>query len=220
MPRTWQTHWPIPAGGTESDRERIIHTLGNLTLVTRSLNSKISNGPWGGESGKRAALKEHNVLLLNHDLDRQADDQWTNDAVRARTQRLAQVVSQIWATPQGHRVRHGPKPHKVFRVELTDLIANGALQPGISLIPRRKQYRDRIATLLPDGRVEIDGLAFSNPTDAASKIVGKRMGGWWFFFVDPTSRRSLRDVRNDYVRTMALDAEDDEADEEGEEDED
>ncbi len=112
----------------------------------------------------------------------------------------------------------GSQVRKIFRVELSDLIAASVLTSGIHLVPRRKKHADRIATLLPDGRVEIDGTAFSNPSEAATKIAGKQTGGWWFFLVDPASRRSLRDVRNEDVRAMSLEAEDDEED--GEEDED
>jgi hypothetical protein len=44
MPRKWQQHWPSQ-GSDEEDRDRLIHTLGNLTLLTGKLNSTVSNGP-------------------------------------------------------------------------------------------------------------------------------------------------------------------------------
>jgi hypothetical protein len=88
----------------------------------------------------------------------------------------------------------------------------------MSLFPRRKKYNHRVATLLPDGQVEVDGIAFSTPFNAASSIVGKRTNGWSFFLTDQTSRRSLRDVRRDYVNAMAVDAEDDEPDDDGDDD--
>ena len=62
----------------------------------------------------------------------------------------------------------------------------------MSLFPRRKKYSDQVATLLPDGQVEVDGVAYSSPSDAASAIAGKRTNGWWFFLTDQASRRSLR----------------------------
>ena len=87
------------------------------------------------------------------------------------------------------------------------------------LFPTRKKYNDRIATLLPDGRIEVDALPFAGPTEAATYIAGKRIRGWWFFLTDQTSKRSLRDVRRDYVEAMDVDAEDDESDEDGDDDE-
>ena len=119
--------------------------------------------------------------------------------------------------PRGHRVKHGPTPRKVFSVELVDLVAANVLAPGTHLIPRQKQYAERVATILADGRVDVDGIAFTYPSEAAAKIVGKPMGGWWFFLVDLGARRSLRDVRNDYVKAMSLETDDGEDD--GDEDE-
>src|SRR5207244_7668458 len=45
MPRKWLANWPLD-GHDEAERDRTIHTLGNLTLLTPKLNSKQSNGPW------------------------------------------------------------------------------------------------------------------------------------------------------------------------------
>ncbi len=57
MPRKWHSHWPLPERAREADRDRIVHTLGNLTLLTGKLNSKVSNGPWIGKGGKREGLE-------------------------------------------------------------------------------------------------------------------------------------------------------------------
>jgi hypothetical protein len=219
MPRKWLTYWPL-TDGTEVDRERIIHTLGNLTLLTGKLNSRVSNGPWLGSGGKREGLEAHDVLFLNRELLKKAGDQWSDDAIRVRTQELADAIVQIWPVPPGHRSGFSPdRPRFRKKVLLSDLIIGGALVPGMNLFPRRKKFSSRTATLLPDGQVEVDGVAFSSATDAASAIVGKRTNGWAFFLTDQASRRSLRTVRQDYVNAMAVDAEDEEADDDGDEEE-
>jgi len=105
------------------------------------------------------------------------------------------------------------------KIDLSDLITGGALEPGMVLFPRREKYSHRVATLLPDGRVEVDGTAFSSPTDAASAIAGKRTSGWWFFLTDQESERSLRSIRREYIEAMAVDAQDDEPDDDVDEDE-
>jgi hypothetical protein len=51
MPRKWHAHWPLLAAGNEAEREHIIHTFGNLTLLTGKLNSKVSNAAWLGTGG-------------------------------------------------------------------------------------------------------------------------------------------------------------------------
>jgi hypothetical protein len=99
-----------------------------------------------------------------------------------------------------------------------DLLAGGALEPGMSLFPRMRKFDHQVATLLADGRVEVDGTAFANVTDAATAIAGKRRNGWWFFLTDQASRRSLRAVRQDYMVAMAVDVEDDDSDEDEDED--
>jgi len=44
-PRKWQRHWPLEDGGTEVDRDRIIHTLGNLTLSRPPLRAEAGQSP-------------------------------------------------------------------------------------------------------------------------------------------------------------------------------
>lgn len=214
MPRRWVANWPLEQGGLdEAERDRRIHTLGNLTLLTGRLNSKVSNGPWLGEGGKREGLEGHDVLFLNRELLKKAAERWTDDAVQARTDELTGVIIQIWPVPLNHR--SGFSDDKVRRrkkIKLADLINAGVLTSGMSLFPRRKKFSDKVATLLSDGRVELDGVAYDSPSPAASKIVGHHTNGWGFFLIDQSSQRSLRNVRRDYVDAMAVDAEDDEPD--------
>ena len=218
MPRKWVLNWPLD-GGSEADRDRLIQTFGNLTLLTGKLNSKVSNGPWLGNDGKRHGLEAHDVLLLNRELLRKATDRWTEDSVRLRTRELTEIVIQIWPVPDGHRSGYlRDKPTLRKKIHLSDLIAAGAIEPGMSLFPRRKKFIDRVGTLLPDGRIEIDGTTFTSPSDAATAMTGHHTNGWWFFLVDQASRRSLRSVRRDYVNQLAVDVEDDEADDDGDED--
>jgi hypothetical protein len=219
MPRKWHTNWPLTAG-TDAERDKIIHTIGNLTLLTNKLNSKVSNGPWAGEGGKREGLEAHDVLILNRDLLKKNKDQWSDDAIRIRTTELIDLVLQVWPVPANHRSGFASnRPTLRKQVLLSDLINGGALTAGMTLFPRRKKFSGRVATLLPDGRLEVEGTAYASPSDAASAIAGKRIGGWWFFLTDQASRKSLRMVRRDYVSSMAVDAEDDDVDED-EDDED
>ena len=226
MPRKWQSKW---RDGTvdEAERDRLIHTMGNLTLLTSRLNSKVSNGPWIGEhgkDGKREGLEAHDVLLLNRELLKKAQkagDKWTDQAIRDRTQEMINTIIAIWPVPTGHRSGFSPdkKPRIRKKLNLSDLIAGGVLAPGITLFPRRAKFSDRAALLLPDGQVEIGGVAFPSPSQAASAVTGSPTNGWWFFLVDQASRRSLTAVRRDYVNTMAVDVDDDESDDDGDEDE-
>ena len=225
MPRKWQTNWALDnPGQDEAGREALVHTIGNLTLLTGRLNSKISNGPWLGNGGKREAIKAHDVLFLNrrvlHIADRRG--QWSDDAVRERTQEMIEAIIEIWPVPPGHKSGFGrEKLHRQRqkKVALADLISAGLLSPGMLLYPRQKKFSNKIATLLPDGRLELDGVVYESLSSAAVSIVDRPMNGWWFFLIDPESRRSLRMVRRDYVDAMAGDGEDDESDEDDDDDE-
>jgi hypothetical protein len=213
MPQKWETNWPLD-GGNEDERNRIIHTVGNLTLLTSKLNLKVSNGPWLGQNGKRGGLEGHDVLMLNRDLLRKGAEQWTDELIRMRTREMTEIIISIWPVPIGHKSPYIiGKPRRRKKVRLPDLIVAGVLQSGITLFPRSKKFEDRVATLLADGTIEVDGKAFTSPSDAASAMVGSQTNGWWFFLVDKSSRRSLRKVRRDYVEQLTVDVEDDDSDE-------
>ena len=62
LPQKWADNWPVRGAEAEEFRAEHVHRLGNLTLLTKSLNSKVSNGPW---ASKREALRAHDTLLLN-----------------------------------------------------------------------------------------------------------------------------------------------------------
>jgi hypothetical protein len=74
MPQGWREHWPLGEGTdaeTRAYRDRIVHTLGNLTLVTGNLNPSLSNSAWFTDDAtrsKRQAIAAHTVLLLNKEL--------------------------------------------------------------------------------------------------------------------------------------------------------
>jgi uncharacterized protein DUF1524/uncharacterized protein DUF262/RAMA domain-containing protein len=220
MPRKWAMHWPLPDGPrAESEREALLHTMGNLTLLTGKLNAKVSNGPWLGESCKKHGIETHNVLFLNHSLLKQAGDAWTESAIRVRSEELAKYIIEIWPVPEGHRsgfTQHKAAPQ--HKVDLSDLLSAGWLQSGICLVPRRKKYSAAVAKLLPDGRIDLDGTVHSSPSEAARSIRGMKTNGWHFFLVDPEAKRSLGDVRRSYVESFAIESDDDDEDEEGDDD--
>jgi hypothetical protein len=222
MPRKWQSHhWPLEPGQTQADRDRLIHTVGNLTLLTGKLNAKVSNGPWLGSESKRAGLQAHDVLMLNRKLVESAKDSWTEEMINIRSGQLADWIIEIWPAPPGHRSPIGGghvAPHR--KVQIADLISAGHLVSGQTLTPRRSKYGHIVGTVLPDGRIDIDGTVYETPSKAGSVITGKPTNGWYFFLVDKQARRSLRDVRRDYLESLAEPVEEEEDDDEDAVDED
>jgi hypothetical protein len=201
----------------ESDdrRDKLIHTLGNLTLLTKRLNSSVSNGPW---ADKRSGLQDHDVLFLNRKLIETAKSDWSNEYIRTRTRDLIEVIIRVWPVPEGHKSGFASdRPHRRKKVQLSDLLGAGALQPGIELTPRQAKFSHRIGVLLPDGQIELEGKTFSRPSAAAVHLTGRATNGWWFFYVDPKSKTSLRKIRGEYIESLDVDLEDDEDDEDDDE---
>ena len=102
LPQTWETHWPLPDGveplQARLDRDRLLHTLGNLTLATSSLNSSMSNHAW---SDKRGHLTENSVLHLNKRILTQVEEsgRWDEAAIRERGLAMFEQARKVWPRP-------------------------------------------------------------------------------------------------------------------------
>ena len=212
MPRRWQVHWVLPEGRMAADRDAILDTIGNLTLLTRRLNSKVSNGPWSGQAGKYVALQSHDVFMLNRQLLGQARDGWDDEHIRARTEQLINVITEIWPVPAGHQSRTERIERRPTRkVELADLMAAGLLEEGATLYARRRRVAERTATVLSDGALDVDGNRYSTPSGASRAVSGTSENGWPFWLVDPKSKRSLNDIWREYIDQRDVDVEDDDS---------
>ena len=101
LPQSWEAHWPLPTNLDEDEarqnRNLLLHTIGNLTLVTRPLNSVQSNHSW---ERKRETLEEHSVLFLNHFLLAESKGvPWDEQMILARSKRMAALVCDVWPGP-------------------------------------------------------------------------------------------------------------------------
>lgn len=114
MPRGWRTYWQDGILGDPeacADRDFVINTIGNLTLVTKSLNSTLSNRPWtdddaamaGGTAekglGKRSLLNKYSVLALSREIVDGNPNGWSEADIRERSETIARAITQAW--PQG-----------------------------------------------------------------------------------------------------------------------
>src|SRR5690606_14134570 len=157
MPQSWLKHWPLTAEISEAERDARIHRLGNLTLLTKKLNSTVSNGPWAGEAGKAAHLQEKDVLLLNSRLLKDyAAEQWDVAGIDQRNGRAIDAILGIWRVPDGHKVRIDKgQVASGMTVEVVDLLAAGLLTPGQALYSRPGKYGGHMARIRADGRIEV-----------------------------------------------------------------
>lgn len=103
LPQDWRReHWPLRLRDLEDEleaaerRNRLIHTLGNLTLVNDRLNPKLSNAPW---ETKRREIARHSVLHLNKRLLDEAPEIWDEEAIEKRGADLASLFVKVWPGP-------------------------------------------------------------------------------------------------------------------------
>ena len=110
MPQHWQEHWrTLPServaptdGGIPADeamaseiaeRNRLIHTLGNLSLLTPPANASASNSNF---EGKKPRLVDA-LLRMNQEIAKQT--QWGETEIRNRAKELAHLAVKIWPAP-------------------------------------------------------------------------------------------------------------------------
>ncbi|MBB5188318.1 hypothetical protein HNQ57_002597 [Zhongshania antarctica] len=107
LPNSWQENWPLPTDlAIDPDakvefiakRNVIKHTLGNLTLITGSLNPSLSNSGW---EKKRPELVKFSKLNLNRYFYpvSGADDLvalWDESAIEQRGRHLFETACLVW----------------------------------------------------------------------------------------------------------------------------
>ena len=107
MPQKWVDNWPL----TEIDksdpileqkailrREKLIQTLGNLTLITQSLNPALSNSAW---NLKRPELLKFRKLNLTQYFHGEKALEWAEAEIEARTLFMMDQFKKIWPMPTG-----------------------------------------------------------------------------------------------------------------------
>lgn len=102
MPQKWRSNWSLPGDikdvlAAGDRRNRIVQSIGNLTLVTAPLNASMSNGAW---PDKRETLRDHTVLFLNKELLQQAPDVWDEAAIEQRAIRLYELAAKAWPSAE------------------------------------------------------------------------------------------------------------------------
>lgn len=117
LPESWAKNWPLPSGeivptesyydlfalGVEvSDltrremeaREAAKQTIGNLTMITNSLNPSLGNNSW---TAKRARIAK-SLLALNRHVGEH--ETWDEATIEARGAQLATTVNTVWLYPK------------------------------------------------------------------------------------------------------------------------
>lgn len=114
MPQQWVENWPLEDGSKgltdveiwsaedrneprvamSEERNRILHTVGNLTILTQELNASMSNSAW---QVKGPALLKSSLLPIN--LQLQGVEKWNEITIKERADELFSRAIQIWPRP-------------------------------------------------------------------------------------------------------------------------
>lgn len=93
MPVKWQDNW-MDSEMNENERvirNKTLKTLGNLTLVTKRLNSKLSNASW---DKKKDTLKIYSTLAMT--VDYLTESVWDEKQIRSRGNEMFESAIKMW----------------------------------------------------------------------------------------------------------------------------
>jgi len=103
LPQKWQDNWPLELENpndleekheASQQRDKLLHSLGNLTLITNSLNPAISNAAWQAKKPEILKFSKLNLNRYFHDVDA-----WDEDTILKRGQSLFDTAKKIWPYP-------------------------------------------------------------------------------------------------------------------------
>lgn len=202
MPQNWRKNWPADLSeDQEVARNRAVQSLGNLTLVTQALNSKVSNGPW--EQKSRHFLDFDDVLITK-DAIAIGGDGWDESGIQARTEQMIEQILSIWPAPAGH-VGIGGRAAEArdgsTSVDLAQLVAAGWVEAGTLLRATYTAHTEVTAVVAQDGRVFIGDVPYETPSSAARAVNVIETNGWVFWAVDETSM-TLAAIRSKYLESL------------------
>lgn len=202
MPQNWGKTWVADLDEQqEAQRNSLVQHLGNLTLVTQALNSKVSNGPW---EQKRRHFLDYDDVLITKDALAIGGETWDEAAIRTRTDQMIDQILAIWPAPPGHvgiggraaEVKEGPTS-----VDLAQLVAAGWIESGTVLRATYANHTGTTAVVSQDGRVFIGDVAYDTPSAAGRWVNGVETNGWVFWAIDETSE-TLAKVRSNYLASL------------------
>ena len=209
MPISWEENWPLPSDALDEDIERrnaSIHRLGNLTLVTQSLNSTLSNQAW---DAKRHTLQTHSlarlttasILTYPDGVEGFTQDEWVTTwneiRIHHRESALIKCALEAWPRPEGtesDRLKldevfaaethpavapRRPQASDLARGDLLPLIQRRLIAPQDQLWHRRVRSDETFrATVTDSGGLHTTAGYFRAPSTALSKLTGVSRNGW------------------------------------------
>ena len=100
MPKKWRNNWEGPKGDAEAGRKRDVKllTLGNLAIITQSLNASVRDSSWKTKlvgKGSKPGLKEC-ASGLSTMYDVLVREEWAEDDIDVRAGKLCSDALKVW----------------------------------------------------------------------------------------------------------------------------
>lgn len=97
-PQSWDRHWKDDLDFKDTDEHRLrlnrlVHRIGNLTLVTGPMNSGLGDHGW---PWKKNRLEGDNLEMNRRLIEDMEGDIWNEREINRRSQILADYVNKIW----------------------------------------------------------------------------------------------------------------------------
>ena len=108
MPKKWKNNWKVLDSFSEKDKEKrdqLVLKLGNLTIITASLNSSIRDSSWEVKKngkGDKKGLKEYSagISIFEKCL---SYDSWNEDKIIERGNELFELSKNVWKYNQKYK---------------------------------------------------------------------------------------------------------------------
>ena len=92
MPKKWEENWnTVTTAEDKNTRNYKLQTLGNLTIITKNLNSKLRNSSW---SNKKSVLQQYSSLPLTTNYTTKLE--WNETTITDRANDLITIALEIW----------------------------------------------------------------------------------------------------------------------------
>lgn len=197
MPQKLSTDWLRELGAdAEAIHARLVHTIGNLTLT-----------PYNSELGNMSFTKKKTALVSGLNKAKIAmtqsvieQEHWGEAEILARAEKLMDLAVKIWKEPellQKDSFIDTSYFGSAEDIQMTDLLAAGAIEPGTRLLWHRSNLdRTHEAVVQEDGSIRVaDGDVYADPSPAAMHFSGSSVNGWKAWRVGVIDGESLADLR-------------------------
>ena len=181
--------WKTMLGeGCEETYERLVHTLGNLTIT--AFNSELSDASFEEKKSRVVGGFNHDCLYISDDI--RSADRWDEAGIAARARKLAELAVKVWPLPQMSeeaRLSYAVEKKgssKQRTVKFKDLFQAEIINAGEELVSTSRSFPGT-AVVTDEGKIKLsNGDEYDSPSLAAVRTVALQGGagarnGWHFW---------------------------------------